>query len=57
MKRVAIYCRKSVFVEGSVSIETQINLCKDYINKKYSNIKFEILEIQIDQHFKKCLNL
>lgn len=44
MKRVAIYCRKSVFVEGSVSIETQINLCKDYINKKYENIKFEVFE-------------
>ena len=42
--RVAIYCRKSVFVEGSVSIETQINLCKDYINKKYSNSTFEIFE-------------
>lgn len=42
--RVAIYCRKSVFVEGSVSIETQINLCKDYINKKYSNPTFEIFE-------------
>lgn len=42
--RVAIYCRKSVFVEGSVSIETQINLCKDYINKKYSNATFEIFE-------------
>lgn len=44
MKRVAIYCRKSVFVEGSVSIETQINLCKDYITKKYTNAKFEIFE-------------
>ena len=42
--RVAIYCRKSVFVEGSVSIETQINLCKDYIIKKYTNTKFEIFE-------------
>lgn len=42
--RVAIYCRKSIFVEGSVSIETQINLCKDYINKKYSNATFEIFE-------------
>lgn len=42
--RVAIYCRKSVFVEGSVSIETQINLCKDYINKKYPNATFEIFE-------------
>lgn len=42
--RVAIYCRKSVFVEGSVSIETQINLCKDYIDKKYSNATFQIFE-------------
>lgn len=42
--RVAIYCRKSVFVEGSVSIETQINLCKDYINRKYPNATFEIFE-------------
>nr|DAP07273.1 MAG TPA: hypothetical protein [Caudoviricetes sp.] len=32
MKKVAIYSRKSVLVEGSVSIETQINMCKDYIN-------------------------
>lgn len=44
MKRVAIYCRKSIFVEGSVSIETQINLCKDYILKKYDNAKFEVFE-------------
>lgn len=42
--RVAIYCRKSVYVEGSVSIETQINLCKDYINRKYSNATFQIFE-------------
>ncbi|MDG6893972.1 hypothetical protein Cp4446_03049 [Clostridium perfringens] len=26
MKKVAIYSRKSVLVEGSVSIETQINI-------------------------------
>lgn len=42
--RVAIYCRKSVYIEGSVSIETQINLCKEYINKKYPDSTFKIFE-------------
>ena len=41
---VAIYSRKSVFVEGSISIETQIALCKEYINKNYDNVNFKIFE-------------
>ena len=41
---VAIYTRKSVYIEGSISIETQVNLCKDYINKNYENVKFQIFE-------------
>ena len=48
MKKVAIYSRKSVLVEGSVSIETQINMCKDYINNKFHNAKFRIL-LQINK--------
>lgn len=44
MKKVAIYSRKSVLVEGSVSIETQINMCKDYINNKFPNAKFKVFE-------------
>ena len=44
MKKVAIYSRKSVLVEGSVSIETQINMCKDYINNKFHNAKFRVFE-------------
>lgn len=62
MKKVAIYSRKSVLVEGSVSIETQINMCKDYINNKFPNAKFKVfedkvfhVEILIDLPFKKCL--
>lgn len=31
MKRIAIYSRKSVYIEGSISIETQINMCKEYM--------------------------
>lgn len=41
---IAIYTRKSVYVQGSISIETQIEMCKDYANKKYNNPKFTILE-------------
>lgn len=39
---IAIYTRKSVYIENSESIDTQINLCKSY----FSNIKcnFEIFE-------------
>ena len=44
IKKVAIYSRKSVLVEGSVSIETQINMCKDYINNKFPNAKFKVFE-------------
>lgn len=39
--RIAIYTRKSVYVENSESIETQINLCKSYF--KGEN-EFEIFE-------------
>lgn len=42
--KIAIYSRKSVFVEGSVSIETQIAMCKDYINRKYDKPNFEVFE-------------
>lgn len=44
MKKVAIYSRKSVYIEGSVSIETQINMCKEYILKKFPNSTFEVFE-------------
>lgn len=44
MKRIAIYSRKSVYIEGSISIETQINMCKEYMLKKFPNSKFEIFE-------------
>lgn len=42
--RIAIYSRKSVYVENSESIETQINLCKSYFNNKYPNCTFDIFE-------------
>lgn len=37
MKRIAIYSRKSVYIEGSISIETQINMCKEYMLKKFKD--------------------
>lgn len=40
--KVAIYTRKSVAIENSESIETQIELCKSYF--KSSNVEFEIFE-------------
>lgn len=40
--QVAIYTRKSVYVENSESIETQINLCKNYF--KNIDATFEIFE-------------
>lgn len=44
MKKVAIYTRKSVFRENSESIETQINMCKAYFTRQYTNCEFEIFE-------------
>lgn len=40
--KVAIYTRKSVAIENSESIETQIELCKSYF--KNSNVEFEVFE-------------
>ncbi|OOM71469.1 DNA-invertase hin [Clostridium puniceum] len=34
MNKIAIYTRKSVYVENSESIETQITLCKEYFKSK-----------------------
>lgn len=34
MNRIAIYTRKSIYVENSESIETQICLCKEYFKSK-----------------------
>jgi site-specific DNA recombinase len=34
---VAIYSRKSKFIEGSESIENQIQMCKEYISKNYKD--------------------
>ena len=42
--KVAIYTRKSVYIQGSISIETQVTMCKDYINNKYNNAVFEVFE-------------
>lgn len=44
MKKVAIYSRKSVYTEGSISIESQVNMCKEYMLKKFPNSTFEIFE-------------
>lgn len=42
MKVVAIYTRKSKQTDKGESIETQINLCKDYINRIFSDEEIEI---------------
>ncbi|MDU5492643.1 MAG: recombinase family protein [Clostridium perfringens] len=44
MKKIAIYSRKSVYTEGSISIESQVNMCKEYMLKKIPNSTFEIFE-------------
>lgn len=44
MERIAIYARKSVYVEGSLSIENQINFCMEYMRRKQPNAEFEIFE-------------
>lgn len=44
MKKIAIYSRKSVYIEGSISIETQINMCKEYMINKFPDATFEIFE-------------
>lgn len=36
---IAIYSRKSRFVEGSDSVENQIQICKDYINRNFKNVE------------------
>lgn len=40
--KIAIYTRKSVYIENSESIETQINLCREYFKGEDST--FEIFE-------------
>lgn len=42
MKRIAIYARKSVEVKDSVSIETQVNMCKNYFADE--QCEFEIFK-------------
>jgi DNA invertase Pin-like site-specific DNA recombinase len=42
MKKIAIYTRKSVFKENSESIETQIQMCKNYFRN--DNCEFEVFE-------------
>lgn len=37
--RIAIYSRKSRFVEGSESIENQIEMCKEYIKRNFKNVE------------------
>ncbi|XZM32321.1 recombinase family protein [Clostridium perfringens] len=44
MKNIAIYTRKSVYVENSESIETQINMCKAYFTRQFKDCEFEIFE-------------
>lgn len=44
MFNVAIYARKSVYREGSLSVENQINFCKEYISKKYNDTNFSVFE-------------
>lgn len=44
MKKIAIYTRKSVYVENSESIETQINMCKAYFTRQFEDCEFEIFE-------------
>ncbi|HFD2036124.1 TPA: recombinase family protein [Clostridium perfringens] len=44
MKKIAIYTRKSVYVENSESIETQINMCKAYFTRQFKDCEFEIFE-------------
>ena len=43
MKIVAIYSRKSKQTDKGESIETQINLCKDYIKRIFPNEEIKIL--------------
>lgn len=44
MKRIAIYARKSVYVEGSLSVENQINFCREYMTKQYNDAEFQIFQ-------------
>ena len=54
--KVAIYSRKSKSTDKGESIETQINLCKDYINKISDGKHIEIVqydfqvEIQLEEN-------
>ena len=47
MKIVAIYSRKSKQTDKGESIETQINLCKDYIKRIFPNEEIKILSLKI----------
>lgn len=42
--RIAIYTRKSVETDTGESIKTQINMCKEYLERQYKNCTYEIFE-------------
>ena len=49
--KVAIYSRKSKSTDKGESIETQINLCKDYINKISNGKNIEIVQYDEGEGF------
>ncbi len=44
--KVAIYVRKSKFIDTSESIINQIKMCKDKIKNKYPNEKIEFFKFE-----------
>ncbi|WP_125152418.1 recombinase family protein [Clostridium rectalis] len=48
LKRIAIYSRKSKFVEQSDSVENQVQICKNYILNNFNTNKVEIITYEDD---------
>lgn len=40
MIKIAIYCRKSIEKENSISVDNQLEICKTHFLNKYNNCKF-----------------
>ena len=46
-----IYARKSVYTKEGESIENQINTCRDYIEKHFSNVPDKQIFVYKDEGF------
>lgn len=51
MNNIAIYGRKSIYSDKSDSVETQVEICREYISRMYSNTDYNIYIYNEDEGF------